>query len=140
MYRFQSKNKNKDIHDTYRGIALRHIHEKNRRFHSVRPKYNLIEDLVHDILSRCDVHYGLRFHDEFFELVLMFLRAVAHWETSLHGVELVPSLDLCRGQRRRCTMMNVVEGDLLNVGRDVLKTSIDGRTPSIDGVRGCVRR
>ena len=26
MYRLQSKNKNKDIHDTYRGIALRHGH------------------------------------------------------------------------------------------------------------------
>ena len=70
----------------------------------------------------------------------MFLRAIAHWETNIHGVELVPSLDLHRSQRHRRTMTNAVEGDLLNTGRDVLETSVDGGTPSIDGVRGRVRR
>ena len=70
----------------------------------------------------------------------MFLRAVAHWEASLHGVELIPGLDLCRGQRHRCAITNAVEGDLLNVGRDVLVTSVDEGTPSIDGVRNRVRR
>ena len=104
------------------------------------PKYRLIKDLVHHILSGCDVYYGLHCHDEFFEQVLMLLRAIAHWETSLHGVELVPSLDLCRGQRHHRTMMNAVEGDLLNAGRDVLETSVNEGTPSIDGVRGCVHR
>ena len=66
----------------------------------------------------------------------MLLGAITHWETSLHGVELVPSLDLRRGQHHRCTMMNAVEGDLLNVGRDILETSINEGTLSIDGIRG----
>jgi len=37
-------------------------------------------------------------------------------------------------------MMNAMEGDLLNVSRDVLEMSVDEGTPSIDGVRGHVRR
>ena len=45
----------------------------------------------------------------------MFLRVVAHWETSLHGMELVPNLDLCRSQCHYRTMTNAVEGDLLNM-------------------------
>ena len=77
----------------------------------IYPKYKLIEDLVHHILSGYDVYYGLRCHGEFFKQVLMLLRAIAHWETSVHGVELVPSLDLCRGQRHRCTMTNAVDVD-----------------------------
>ena len=105
----------------------------------VCPKYNLIEDFVHHILSGCDVYYGLRCHDKFFEQVLMFLRAVTHWETSLHGAELVPSLDLRRGQRHRRTMTNAVEGNLLNAGQNVVEASIDEGTPSINGVRGRVR-
>ena len=103
-------------------------------------KYKLIEDLVHHILSRCDVYCGLRYHGEFFKQVLMLLKAVAHWETCFHGVKLVPSLNLCHGPRHRRTMMNAMEGDLLNMGRDVLETSVDGGTPSIDGVHGCVHR
>ena len=62
------------------------------------PKYKLIKDLVHHILSGCDVYYGLRYHGEFFKQVLVLLRAVAHWETGLHGVEIVPCLNLCYGQ------------------------------------------
>ena len=107
---------------------------------SVYPKYKLIEDLVHYILSGCNVHNDLRGNDKFFEQVLMLLRAVAHWETSLHGVEFVPSLDLCHGQRHRRTMTNVMEGDLPNADRDVLETSVDRGTPGIDDVYGRVRR
>ena len=70
----------------------------------------------------------------------MFLRTVAHWETSLHGVELETSLDLCHGQRHRRTMTNAVEGNLLNVGQDVLEMSGDGGTLRIDGVRSRVHR
>ena len=103
------------------------------------PKYNLVEDFVHHILSRCDIYYGLRCDDEFFEQVFMFLRAVAHWEASLHGIELVFGLDLRHSQRHRCAMTNVVEGDLLNAGRDVLEASVDEGTLSIDGVRCRVR-
>ena len=97
-----------------------------------------MKDLVHHILSGCDVYYGLHCHDEFFEQVLMLLRAIAHWETSLHGMELVPSLDLCDGQHHRRTMTNTVEGDLLNVVRNVMEASIDERAPGIDGIHGHV--
>ena len=106
----------------------------------VSPKYNLVEDFVHHILSECDIHYGLRYHDEFFEQVFMFLWAIAHWEASLHGVEPVPSLDLCRGQRHHRTVTNAVEGNLLNAGRDVLETSGDRGTLHIDGIRGRICR
>ena len=70
----------------------------------------------------------------------MFLRTIAHWETSLHGVELVPSLDLCRGQCHHRTMTNAIEGDLLNANQGVLETSVDRGTPGIDGVYGHVHR
>ena len=69
----------------------------------------------------------------------MFLRAVAHWEASLYGVELIPNLDLCRGQRHHCTMTNVVKGDLLNAGRNVVEMGIDEGAPSIDGIHGHIR-
>ena len=105
----------------------------------VYPKYKLIEDLVHHILGGCDVHYGLRCHDEFFEQVLMFLRAIAHWEASLHGVELMPSLDLRRSQRHHRTMTNTVEGDLPNTGRNIVETSIDKGAAGINDINSRVR-
>jgi len=37
-------------------------------------------------------------------------------------------------------MTNAVEGDLLNMGWDVLEASIDEGTPSIDGIHGHIRR
>ena len=77
-------------------------------------KYKLIKDLVHHILSGCDVYYGLRCHGEFLKKVLVLLKAVAHWETYFHGMKLVPSSDLCHGQRHRRTMTNAMEGDLPN--------------------------
>ena len=103
------------------------------------PKYKLIKDLVHHILSRCDVHNGLHYNDEFFKQVLMFLRAIAHRQAGLHGVELIPSLDLRRGQRHRRAMTNAVEGDFLNAGQNAMKESIDEGTPSIYGIRSRVR-
>ena len=57
-------------------------------------KYKLIKDLVHHILRGCDVHYGLRCHDEFFEQVSMLLRAITNWETNLHSMKILPGLDL----------------------------------------------
>ena len=68
----------------------------------------------------------------------MLLRAIAHREASLHGVELVPSLDLCRGQRNRCVMTNAMKGDLLDVDQDVMETGVDEGAPSIDGIYSCV--
>ena len=70
----------------------------------------------------------------------MFLRAVAHWEASLHGMELVSSLDLRRGQRHRRTMTNALKGDLLNAGQNVMEASINEGTPSVGGVHDHVRR
>ena len=66
----------------------------------------------------------------------MLLEAITHREASLHGLELVPCLDLCRGQRHRRPMTNVVEGDLLNAGWDVLEVRIDEGTLSVDGICG----
>ena len=76
--------------------------------------------------------------DKLFEQILMLLGAVAHWETSLHGMELIPDLDLHHGQRHQRAMTNAMEGDLLNVGQNILEASIDEGTPSIDGIRGCI--
>ena len=92
----RAKNKNKDSHT--QGHCTKTHSWKNKSLSSlVYPKYKLIEDLVHYILSRYNVHNGLRGNNKFFEQVLMFLRAVAHQEPSLHGVEVILSLDLCRG-------------------------------------------
>ena len=57
--------------------------------------------MVYHILSGCDVYYGLRCVDEFLDQLLVLLKAIAHQEADLHGVELVPGLDLCRGQRHQ---------------------------------------
>ena len=59
------------------------------------PKYNLVKDFVHHILSRCDVHDGLRRYGEFFYQVLMSLRAIANREDNLQGMEIMSGLDLC---------------------------------------------
>ena len=104
------------------------------------PKYKLIKDLVHLILSGCDVYYGLRCHSEFFEQVLVLLRAIAHREASLHGVELMPSLDLHRGQRHQRAMMDAMKGDLLDMDRNVVEAGVDEGAPSIDDIRGRVHR
>ena len=39
------------------------------------PKYNLVEDFIHHILSGCDVHDGLRRYGEIFYQIFMSLRA-----------------------------------------------------------------
>ena len=70
----------------------------------------------------------------------MFLRVIAHWEASLHGVELVPSLDLHRGQRHRRTMTNAMKGDLLNASQNIMEASVNEGTLSINGVHGHVHR
>ena len=60
------------------------------------PKYNLVEDFVHHILSGCDVHDGLRRYGEIFYQIFMSLRTIANREANLHGVEIMPDLDLRR--------------------------------------------
>ena len=78
---YRAKTKNKDIHDIHKGIALRHIHEKNKSLcSSDYPRYNLIEYLVHHILSGYDVHNGLCCDDKLFDQILMPLGAVTHRE------------------------------------------------------------
>ena len=100
----------------------------------VCPEYKLIKDFVNHILSGCDVHDGLRRYYEFFHQVLMLLGAIAHREASLHGMELVPCLDLHHGQCDRRTMTDSMKGNLLDMGRDVVEASVDEGTMSIDGV------
>ena len=106
----------------------------------IYPKYKLIKDLVNHILSGCDVHNGLRRYDEFFHKIFILLGAIAHREASLHGVELILGLDLRRDQRHRRAMTNTMEGDFLNVGRNVLEASVDEGSSSIDGARGRICR
>ena len=94
----RAKNKNKNSH-TQEHCTETHSLKNRGLCSSDYPKYKLIEDLVHYILSGCNVHNGLRGNNEFFEQVLMSLRAVANREANLHGVEVILSLDLHRGQR-----------------------------------------
>ena len=58
------------------------------------PKYNLVEDFVHHILSGCDVHDGLRRCGEIFSQVFMSPRSIANREANLHGMEIMPGLNL----------------------------------------------
>ena len=104
----------------------------------VPPKYNLVEGFVHHILSRCDVHDGLHRYGEFFNQIFMSLRAIANREANLHGVEVMPGLDLCRSLRHRCVVTNTMKSNLLDAGRDVLEMSVNEGTPRIDGVHGRV--
>ena len=60
------------------------------------PKYNLVKDFVHHILSEYDVHDGLRRYGEIFYQIFMSLRAIANREANLHGVEIMPGSNLCR--------------------------------------------
>ena len=60
------------------------------------PKYNLVEDFVHHILSGCDVYDGLRRYGKIFYQIFMSLRTIANREANLHGVEIMPGLDLRR--------------------------------------------
>ena len=102
------------------------------------PRYNLIKDLVHHILSECDVHDGLCRSGEIFYQVFMSLGTIVNRETNLYGVEIMPDLDLCRSQRHQRAMTNAVKSNLLDVGWDVLEMSVNEGTPGIDGVRGRV--
>ena len=69
----------------------------------------------------------------------MTLRAIVSWEANLHGMEIMPGLDLRRSQRHRRAVMNAVKGNLLDTDWDVLETSVNEGTPGIDSVRGHVR-
>ena len=70
----------------------------------------------------------------------MILGAVTHREASLHGVELMPGLDLRRGQRHRCAMKDAMEGDLLDADWNVMEVSSDEGALSIDSIHGRVCR
>ena len=63
------------------------------------PKYNLVKDFVHHILSGCDVHDGLHRYGEIFYQIFMSLRAIANREANLHGMEIMLGLDQCRSER-----------------------------------------
>ena len=53
-------------------------------------------------------------------------------------MELIPGLDLRRGQRHRRAMMDAMKGDLLDIGWDVMEASIDEGAPSINDIHGHV--
>jgi len=55
-------------------------------------------------------------------------------------MELVPGLDLRRGQRHRCAMTNAMKGDLLDASQDVVEVGVDEGDPGIDGCHSHVRR
>ena len=63
----------------------------------------------------------------------MHVRVIGHREARLHGAEIMPGLDLCRAQSHRHAAVNAVEGDLLDVHRDVMQAVIEKRAPTIDG-------
>ena len=69
---------------------------KERSLFIGSPRYNLVEDFIHHILSGRDVHDGLYRSGEIFYQILMSLRAIVNREANLHGVEIMPGLDLCR--------------------------------------------
>ena len=68
----------------------------------------------------------------------MLLGAITHQEASLHGVELVPGLDLRCGQHHRHVVTDAMEGDLLDMGQDVMKAGVDEGAPGIDRRRSHV--
>ena len=53
-------------------------------------------------------------------------------------MELMPGLNLHRGQRHRRAIANAMEGDLLNVSQNNVKASIDEGATGIDGIHSCV--
>ena len=108
-------------------------------YSSVYPRYKLIEDLVHYILSGCNVHNGLHGDDELFDQILMLLEAITHQEAGLHGVEFVAGLDLSYGQRHRRAMMDAMKGDLLDAGQNIKEVGIDEGALGIDRHRGRIR-
>ena len=87
-------------------------------------------------MSGCDVHNGLRCVDK----LLVLPGAISHREAGLHGVELIPGLDLRHGQRHRRAMMDTMKGDLLDVGWDVMEASIDEGALGVDDHHSHVRR
>ena len=141
---YRAKNKHRDNHDVYKDIAestLRYNHRKIEDFIHwlVCPKYKLIKDIVYHILSGCDVHDGLRYIDKVFYQLLVLLGDVAHQETNLHGMEIVPDLDLCHGQRHRCATTDAMKGDLLDVDRNIMEEGADEGALGVDGHFGHVR-
>ena len=77
-----------------KSTALRRIHKKKSLFVD-SPEYKLVEDFVRHVLSGGDVHDGLRRCGKTFYQIFMPLRAIASREANLHGMKIIPGLDLC---------------------------------------------
>ena len=92
-----------------------------------------MKDIVYHELNGCNVHDGLRCINEVLDQLLVLLGAVSLREASLLGMGLVPGLNLRHSQCHRCTTTDAMEGDLLDMGRDVMEAGIDEETLSIDG-------
>ena len=71
-------------------------------------------------MGGCNAHDGSSCIVEVFDQVFMHVRVIDHQEAWLHGAELMPGLDLCRGQGHCYTMADAMEGDLLDVRRGVM--------------------
>ena len=69
----------------------------------------------------------------------MLLEAIAHWETSLNGMELIPILDLHRNQRHQYATMDAMKGDLLDTGQDVMEAGVDEGALGVDGHHSRIR-
>ena len=70
----------------------------------------------------------------------MHVRVIDHREAQLHGAEIIPDLDLRRGQGHRRATVNAVEGDLLDAHRDIVQAVVEERASGIDGRRSRVCR
>jgi len=55
-------------------------------------------------------------------------------------MEITPGLDLCRGQRHQCTMMDAMKGDLLDVGWNIMEVGVDEGAPGVDNCHSRIRR
>ena len=55
-------------------------------------------------------------------------------------MELIPGLDLRRGQHHRCATMDAMEGNLLDMGWDVMEAGVDEGGLGIDGRHSHIRR
>ena len=70
----------------------------------------------------------------------MHAGVIGHRKAWLHGAEITPGLDLCRGQRHQCTMMDAMKGDLLDVGWNIMEVGVDEGAPGVDNCHSRIRR
>ena len=55
-------------------------------------------------------------------------------------MELVHGLNLHHSQRHRCAMTDAMEGDLLDMHRDIMQAVVEERASGVDGRRSHIHR